>query len=239
MRIYLWAILGRLAMIAWTTWPAWLSALLASICTSVLISVANPADGPSPAQHQLRPSPLSPHDYDRLLQQAARRHLPTDVDWRLLKAIMWKESSFNPRARSPAGALGLMQLMPATARSLGLSPQQALQPAANIDAAARYMATMLDYWAEVPNSPTNPERVRLALASYNWGIGNVRKAVRQRGGRAAWDAIRDGAPRETRDYVQRIVHQRLPREQSQDHRPGSGPGRPGLPLPPLFARPLY
>lgn len=223
--------------IAWYTWPAWLAAVMFSMLAGVLVvAVETPAsaEGSSQARHALRPSPLSPHDYDHLLQQAAVRHLPVDVDWRLLKAIVWKESTFNPRARSPAGAMGLMQLMPGTARHLGLRGDEVFDPARNIDAGARYVAEMLGYWRQV----SDPERMRLAMASYNWGIGNVRRSVRESGASTPrWSAVRPKAPTETRDYVYRVLEQRLRQEQAQDHRPGQGPQRPALPLPKQFARP--
>lgn len=214
--------------------PAWGAAVVASVMAALLASWA--PGTMSAKTRDLRPSPLAPHEFDQYFQHAAR-HLPAAMDWRLLKALAWKESNFRPRARSAAGAIGIMQLMPATARSLGLTPRQALQPQLNIEAAAKYLQQMLAYWDHAPQSEAQPEQLRLALASYNWGIGNVRRALRGAGrlDSPEWGVIRPKAPRETRDYVDRVM-QRFRAEQRGDHRPGRGPERPFLPVPALFQR---
>jgi outer membrane biosynthesis protein TonB len=95
---------------------------------------------------------------------AARRH---GVDARLLAALVWRESSFDPNAVSWAGAAGLTQLMPATARSLGLrvdaTVDERFDPAKNLDAGARYLGQQLDRFGDVT----------LALAAYNAGPTRV------------------------------------------------------------------
>jgi len=91
---------------------------------------------------------------------AAARH---GMDGRLLAALVWTESGFRPDAVSSAGALGLAQLMPGTARALGVDP---LDPLANLDGGARYLRQQLDRFA----------RVDLALAAYNAGPGRVAPA---------------------------------------------------------------
>ena len=73
--------------------------------------------------------------YDHLIRASAARH---GVDAALMKAMMHAESAFNPNARSPVGAQGLMQLMPATARRFGV--YNAWDPAQNIEGAAKYIA---------------------------------------------------------------------------------------------------
>ena len=99
--------------------------------------------------------------YLPLIQEAEFRHgLPP----RLLQALVWTESRFNPLAVSPAGAAGLAQLMPATARELGVTNRH--DPRQNIDGGARYLRQMLDRFGSV----------RLALAAYNAGPGAVTKA---------------------------------------------------------------
>lgn len=94
------------------------------------------------------------------IEQAANRH---GLDPRLLVALVAQESGFRPDARSSAGALGLTQLMPATARELGVDPHD---PEANLDGGARYLRRQLDRFGSVP----------LALAAYNAGPGRVAAA---------------------------------------------------------------
>lgn len=99
--------------------------------------------------------------YLPLIREAELRHrLPP----RLLQALIWAESRFNPLAVSPAGAAGLAQLMPATARELGVANRH--DPQENIDGGARYLRQMLDRFGSV----------HLALAAYNAGPGAVTKA---------------------------------------------------------------
>ena len=116
--------------------------------------------------------------YLPLIREAELRHrLPP----RLLQALIWVESRFNPLAVSPAGAAGLAQLMPATARELGVVNRH--DPQQNIDGGARYLRQMLDRFGSV----------HLALAAYNAGPGAVTKA--------------GGIPRnrETPGYVRSVV----------------------------------
>ena len=99
--------------------------------------------------------------YLPLIREAeARYRLPP----RLLQALIWAESRFNPLAVSPAGAAGLAQLMPATARELGVANRH--DPQENIEGGARYLKQMLDRFGSV----------HLALAAYNAGPGAVTKA---------------------------------------------------------------
>lgn len=98
----------------------------------------------------------------------------------LFDALVWQESRYNTRARSPKGAIGLAQLMPGTARLLGVDPHDPMQ---NLDGGARYLLTQLQTF----KSPM------LALAAYNAGPGAVQKY--------------GGVPpyRETQDYVIRVL----------------------------------
>ena len=83
---------------------------------------------------------------------------------------MYQESAFDPKAKSWAGALGLMQVMPATAREMGVEPEGLYQPEIAVAAGAEYMSRMLRRFD--PSLPA-AERWHFALASYNAGYGHV------------------------------------------------------------------
>ena len=99
--------------------------------------------------------------YQSLILEAANRY---KVEPEIIKAIIMAESGFNSKAVSKVGARGLMQLMPRTARSLGV--EDSFKPAHNIDAGVRYFKHLLDQF---------DGEVKLALAAYNAGSFNVRK----------------------------------------------------------------
>ena len=96
------------------------------------------------------------------------------IDWRLMAAQCYQESCFDPKAKSWAGACGLMQIMPSTGSRLGISGDQLFQPEPNISAAARYMAMLSNDFKDVPS---REERLNFVLASYNGGSGHVRDAM--------------------------------------------------------------
>ena len=116
--------------------------------------------------------------FDHIIKQAAAQH---GISEGLIKAVMHTESGFNVNARSPVGAQGLMQLMPATARRFNVS--NAYDPQQNIMAGAKYLSWLMKRF----NGNTS-----LVLASYNAGEGNVAKY--------------GGIPpfKETQDYVRRV-----------------------------------
>jgi hypothetical protein len=101
---------------------------------------------------------LSPASWREHLRGAAAG---AGISAALLEAVVWQESRWNPRARSPVGAIGLGQLMPATARQLGVDPHD---PAANLHGAARYLRAQIDRFQG---------NIELALAAYNAGPERV------------------------------------------------------------------
>lgn len=109
--------------------------------------------------------------YDDLLKQNATE---INRDWRLLASQAFQESRFKPDARSWAGAVGLMQLMPATAREFGV--KDPLDPADNVQGAVKFLKWLEDYWRE--RITDDNERLKFILASYNTGAGHVQDAQR-------------------------------------------------------------
>jgi hypothetical protein len=122
-------------------------------------------------------SALTGVPYANLFTSAAARY---GVDASLLAAVASQESGFNSQAVSPAGAQGLMQFMPATAKGLGVN---AFDPSSAIDGAARYLSSLTQQFGSTP----------LALAAYNAGPG----AVRQYGGIPPYG--------ETQNYVRSVL----------------------------------
>ena len=139
--------------------------------------VATMAPDPAEALTIIAP-PSSPINYTAVLNATASRH---SISPALLEAVVWQESRWHPQALSPKGAMGLTQLMPATARALGVDPRD---PVANLDGGARYLRQMLDRFGG------NLEKT---LAAYNAGPGRVERA--------------NGIPAiaETRNYVSAIM----------------------------------
>jgi soluble lytic murein transglycosylase-like protein len=119
-------------------------------------------------------------DVDAAIEQAAARH---NVDPNLVRSVVKVESNFNPNAVSRKGAMGLMQLMPSTARSLNVA--NPFDPQQNVDAGVRHLRRLLDSYGG---------NVSLSLAAYNAGSGAVARSA--------------GVPhfRETQNYVRRITN---------------------------------
>ncbi|MFW6333102.1 MAG: membrane-bound lytic murein transglycosylase MltF [Thermodesulfobacteriota bacterium] len=109
---------------------------------------------------------LSP--YDDLVKTYAGRY---DFDWRLIVALMYQESRFDPEVRSFAGARGLMQMLPKTARALGF--EDLTDPETSIQAGVKYLDRLRKYFE--PELPVH-ERMNFILAAYNAGQGHVRDA---------------------------------------------------------------
>ena len=115
-------------------------------------------------------------EYLPLIRAAAETR---GFDWRVVAAQAYQESRFDPEARSPAGAVGILQLMPETGRDLGVADLR--DPAANIDGGVRHLARLYDFF---DRAATEDDRLRIALAAYNVGQGHLldaRNLARKRG----------------------------------------------------------
>jgi soluble lytic murein transglycosylase-like protein len=134
---------------------------------------------PSPEPSHAYRTGFTPEQVDAAIDKAATRH---NVDPNLVRALVKVESNFNPNAVSRKGAMGLMQLMPQTARQLKVT--NPFNPDENIDAGVRHLKRLLD---------TYGGNVQLSLAAYNAGSGAVARSA--------------GIPHyaETRNYVKRIT----------------------------------
>lgn len=141
-------------------------------------SALHRSDASKDALTTLSPS-LAPPEWQAHLAAVAARH---DISAALLEAVVWQESRWRPEAVSRAGARGLTQLMPGTARDLGVNPDD---PRANLEGGARYLKMQLN---------TFGGDIVKALAAYNAGPARVIRA--------------GGVPRlrETQEYVAAILH---------------------------------
>ena len=108
---------------------------------------------------------LSP--YDHAIKKFSKK---LGWDWRLMAAMIYQESHFNPDAESWAGACGLMQLIPATAKRFGLDTLIA-SPIQNIEAGTNFLIHLDRFWKDF--IPDTNERIKFVLASYNVGLGHV------------------------------------------------------------------
>jgi soluble lytic murein transglycosylase len=140
-----------------------------------------------------------PQTYWDLTQQAADGY---GFDPRIFHALVREESSFNKDIVSWAGARGLSQLMPATARQVGgwlgmsVSKETSFDPLSNLQIGTRYMEYLQERFEG---------NMFLAVAGYNAGEGNVEKWLRERGNKPTDEYIEDIPYRETRGYVKRVL----------------------------------
>lgn len=121
--------------------------------------------------------PLAEDTLEGIVASAAHEY---GVDPRLIRAVIQAESGGNHRAVSPRGAMGLMQLMPGTARELGVGDP--FDPRENVRAGTSYLKSLLERYQG---------NVDLALAAYNWGPGNLERSYRS-------------LPAETVNYIAKI-----------------------------------
>lgn len=151
-------------------------------CDKSLVKEVLPDEVPHPDPQAAAPAraasdALKSTPYGEIIAAVSEAH---GVDPMLVKALIQVESNYKPRARSPKGAMGLMQLMPSTAREYKV--RNPFDPRANIEAGIKHLKSLIDRFGE-----------ELALAAYNAGEGAVRKFK--------------GVPpyRETRNYVSKIL----------------------------------
>ena len=139
--------------------------------------------------YQLRIQNVLP-SYRHLFEEAGQKQ---GIDWRLLAAVAYQESYWNPRATSPTGVRGLMMLTKATAGHLGVSDR--LDPKQSVDGGALYIRQMID---RMPESTTEPDRTWMALASYNVGFHHLMDAreitVRRKGDPDKWSDVKQNLP---------------------------------------------
>lgn len=144
--------------------------------TETTVATTESIHNPTPT---IPTSPSKQFDYDDLIGDASTKY---NVPESLIRSVIKVESNFDPNAISHSGAQGLMQLMPATAKSLGV--KDAFNPIDNINGGTKYLSEMLSRYNG---------NVRLALAAYNAGPGNVDKY----GGIPPFE--------ETQNYVKKVL----------------------------------
>jgi len=145
-----------------------------------------------------------------VLATAAKYNIDPEIAMRLVK----KESGFDPTAESRRGAQGLTQLMPETAKEMGLDPAERTDPAKNLDAGFGYLRKQLNNFGNDYSK---------ALAAYNWGQGNVGKHLEANKGNI--NPI--GLPKETADYLTNILPMGSAEAATKPAAPTMGPNAPG------------
>jgi soluble lytic murein transglycosylase-like protein len=161
----------------------------AVVPAAVSASVSNLAAVPVPAS-MAKPQNVKPQDLNQVINTISDRH---HIDPDFISSVIHAESGFNPRAVSPKGARGLMQLMPGTASKLGVS--NAFDPSANVEGGTRYLTELLQRY--------NFDVIK-ALAAYN--AGPLR--VQQYGGVPPYQETRAYVARIVRDYNRKKLAQR-------------------------------
>ena len=128
--------------------------------------------------------------YRGLFEEAAKKH---SLDWRLLAAIGYQESHWNPKARSPTGVRGIMMLTLPTAKYLGVKDR--IDPKQSIQGGADYIKKLI---GRIPKQIKDPDRTWFALAAYNVGLGHLEDAriiTQKRGGNPnVWKDVKENLP---------------------------------------------
>ncbi len=127
--------------------------------------------------------------YSKFIKAAAKKY---GFDWHLIVAQIYQESHLEPLAKSSAGAMGLMQILPGTARSLGVN--DIYDPVENINAGVRYLKTLYDQYKSIEGA----DRMLMALAAYNAGRGHVedarRLAIKKNLDPDSWESLKKTLP---------------------------------------------
>lgn len=149
--------------------------------------------------------------YDDLFQQAAEAN---DLDWRLLAAMSYQESHWNPRAKSFTGVRGMMMLTRRTAKELGV--RNRLDPKQSIDGGAAYLVKLRK---RLPERIQEPDRTWMALAAYNVGYGHLTDARKL----AAADGGDDSRWLDVKDYLPLLSQKRYYKKTKHGYARGSEP----------------
>lgn len=183
-------------------------AFLLSLFQSFEMLILSDEDRPNPSQDRHLTRDLT-RRYDGYFRKYTRTYFGR-MSWKWFKAQSIQESRLDPLAKSSAGAMGLMQLMPGTykeiAREVGLPPTP-YDPRANIHAGIRYNLDCFNFWTE---RRSWQEKLRLMFASYNAGPGNIaraQKVVREQNlcsGRR-WGCIKRGLPQVTGQHSKETI----------------------------------
>jgi soluble lytic murein transglycosylase-like protein len=141
-----------------------------------------------------------------LVSQTAKKN---NVPEKLFQKLIETESAFDPDAKSSRGAMGLGQLMPATAKELGLNLKEdhsigsILHPESNLDASARYLRKLYEKYTkeDIPDE----EAWNFATGAYNAGMGNIAKAIEKVGNVSEWDQVAAVLPQVTGKYSSETI----------------------------------
>ena len=149
-------------------------------------------------------------EYDHLFRKYTKHYFGPHVDWHWFKAQGIAESGLNPNAKSPVGALGIMQIMPSTYKDLRKKNpilKNIKEPRWNIAAAIFYDRQLYRKWRDKSDLNTG-DRLKFMFGSYNAGHGRMlrayKRAANKEGKVKKWRQVAPFSPKETRGYVARI-----------------------------------